>query len=288
VNSPDSIPRFGLRVPGKEYIPRPGAYVILQDERGDVAVVRTPEGTYLPGGGQNPGETPEQAALREVAEECGFQAEILDRIGVADQLAYATAEAKFFEKRSTFFRARVIGRSAATDADHVLAWLSPAAAARELSHESHRWAVGMATGASGAAREAAASGPAWFGAGGWRPVLVCLGLLVALGPLRPTSAASVAHHGRVVFLWWMPAVVLLALGIAGMKRGRRWLLGLAAFWLAAVFLMHPVCDAIPPEEVGSFETVVSLQKRADQGEPFCRIGGCWYQCKSWLARQFFF
>jgi hypothetical protein len=72
------------------------------------------------------------------------------------------------------------------------------------------------------------------------------------------------------------------------EAGRRWLLGIAVIWLALVFLMHLVCDAIAPEEERIFETVTSLAKRSEQGEPFCRIGGRWYQCKSWLSRQFFF
>jgi ADP-ribose pyrophosphatase YjhB (NUDIX family) len=288
VDSSGSIPRFGVRVAGEEYLPRPGAYVILRDALGAVAVVRTPEGTYLPGGGQHPGETLEQAAVREVAEECGLQAEILGRIGVADQLAHSAAEGKFFEKRSTFLRGRVVGRAVASEADHVLCWLSPAAAEEELSHESHRWAVRREAGAQEGAPEPAGSRPSRGGAARWPPLAVCLGLLAALGPLHPSAAASVAHHGRVVLLWWTPAILLLAGGIARMRRGRRWLLALAAFWLAAVFLMHPVCDAIPPEEVASFEAVMSLQERAGQGEPFCRIAGRWYQCKRWLARQFFF
>jgi hypothetical protein len=42
------------------------------------------------------------------------------------------------------------------------------------------------------------------------------------------------------------------------------------------------------EEEAGFETVLSLRIRAERGEPFCRIDGRWYQCKSSLSRQFFF
>jgi len=55
-----------------------------------------------------------------------------------------------------------------------------------------------------------------------------------------------------------------------------------------VLMAHPVCDLIPAESQKDFETVRSLEERAQQGEPFSRLEGRWYQCKSWLSRQFFF
>jgi 8-oxo-dGTP diphosphatase len=134
------IPTFGERVPGQEYVDRPSAYVILRDGS-RIAIVRTPLATYLPGGGQDPGESPERAALREVAEECGLQAVLVDKLGVANQYVYSVEEGKFFMKGSTFFRARVIGTAIATEPDHETLWVTPEEAQRELSHESHRWAV---------------------------------------------------------------------------------------------------------------------------------------------------
>ena len=134
------IPTFGERLPGQEYVNRPSAYVILRE--GDrIAIVRTPLATYLPGGGQDPGESPERAALREVAEECGLRAELIDRFAVANQYVYSIEEKKFFMKGSTFFRARVIGTAVATEPDHETVWVTPEEAQSELSHESHRWAV---------------------------------------------------------------------------------------------------------------------------------------------------
>jgi len=56
----------------------------------------------------------------------------------------------------------------------------------------------------------------------------------------------------------------------------------------SLFLAHPVCDEIPAAIQSNFETVKTLEERAQLGEPFARIGGKWYQCKSWIARQFFF
>jgi 8-oxo-dGTP diphosphatase len=137
----ESIPAFGRRVPDQEYVPRPSAYVVVRDPQGRFAVVKTPIGVFLPGGGLRPDETPEEAAARESAEECGLRVETSTLIGVADQYVYSAPEETFFAKRSTFVRASVTGSVASSEADHTLCWLSAQDAERSLSHESHRWAV---------------------------------------------------------------------------------------------------------------------------------------------------
>jgi 8-oxo-dGTP pyrophosphatase MutT (NUDIX family) len=54
------------------------------DVRGDELLVITPAGkkvTGLPKGGMEAGETPEQVAAREVREEAGVQAELVEKLG---------------------------------------------------------------------------------------------------------------------------------------------------------------------------------------------------------------
>ncbi len=54
-----------------------GAYGLVFDSRGKVLVVRTENGRcYLPGGRMEPGESPREALSREVAEECGWGAQV--------------------------------------------------------------------------------------------------------------------------------------------------------------------------------------------------------------------
>ena len=54
---------------------RAGADALVQNERGDLLLVRrADDGRWaMPGGWVDPGETPEQAVVREVAEETGLQ-----------------------------------------------------------------------------------------------------------------------------------------------------------------------------------------------------------------------
>ena len=86
----------------------------------------------------------------------------------------------------------------------------------------------------------------------------------------------------------MPSIALLAPGVMRKWPGRRIVLVAASLMYFAVYLLHPVCDEIPEAVKGNFETVRTLEERARQGEPFRRLDGRWYQCKSWLARQSFF
>ncbi|MBI4660965.1 MAG: NUDIX domain-containing protein [Verrucomicrobia bacterium] len=63
-----SIPDFGVALPGCSYELRPGGYAVLRDGTGRIAVVVTSHGCFLPGGGQEAGESPVQALRRETIE----------------------------------------------------------------------------------------------------------------------------------------------------------------------------------------------------------------------------
>src|ERR1044071_7251963 len=103
------IPEFGPRIEGVRYALRPGAYAIVHNDAAQVAVIRTPAGLYLPGGGIEGDESPEEALLREAQEECGMVVRIERLLGMADQLISLTAKSLFICKRGTFFTAAVAG-----------------------------------------------------------------------------------------------------------------------------------------------------------------------------------
>jgi 8-oxo-dGTP diphosphatase len=139
------IREFGTPVAEAEYHLRPGGYSVIRRTNGEVAVVTTPGGCFLPGGGREADETFEQAAIREAREECGLQIEIVGHIGVADELDYSEEERKHFRKRCTFFLAAVKAENfPPMEADHKLLWISTNDAATRLSHGSQRWAVAEA------------------------------------------------------------------------------------------------------------------------------------------------
>lgn len=137
----DAIPEFGDAEPGAHYILRPGGYAVIFDASGHVAVIATPRGYHLPGGGQNGDEPLSETTVREVREEGGLEVRIVDRIGTADELVYAPREGLHFRKRGNFFLAEVVGYGVGKEPDHRLEWMPAEQAASELVHGSHRWAV---------------------------------------------------------------------------------------------------------------------------------------------------
>lgn len=154
-----SIPEFGTPVAGAEYTLRPGGYVVLLNRAGAVAVVVTPAGCYLPGGGQEAGESPEAAAVREVEEECALWIFLGDTLGVADELAFAADEGRHYRKRGKFFLAEPVCRSRPGEPEHVLRWLPPHEALAALGHASQRWAVEAACRRKGGWRPPAIDAP---------------------------------------------------------------------------------------------------------------------------------
>ena len=138
------IPQFGDVVTGAEYVLRPGGYAVIFDDAGRIAVVRTPAIFALPGGGQDPGESPEAAAVREAREECELAIALGPLLGVADEMEYFRGERKYYRKRCTFFVARAENLGGACETGYTLHWFTPPEAIKQLGHGSQRWAVGEA------------------------------------------------------------------------------------------------------------------------------------------------
>lgn len=145
MTGPKPIPTFGTRLAEVDYVLRPSSYALFANSVGWLGLVRTPKGIFLPGGGQDAGETASQAAVREVLEECGLEIEVTHSLGMCDQLAYSPQEGGFL-KRSSFFQATILRAGGSGEDDHHLEWISPEIAVRELTLGSHRWAVGRMVG----------------------------------------------------------------------------------------------------------------------------------------------
>jgi len=136
------IPEFGDRKPDEVYVPRPGAYGLILNGEGRIAVMQTPRGDFLPGGGTEGDESPEETLVREVREECGFSVEIIERLGEAAEYR-STAGHEFSIRKECVFFAATVGDEcgATTEANHTLIWLEPHEVERRLAHGSQRWAV---------------------------------------------------------------------------------------------------------------------------------------------------
>ena len=141
----EDFPEFGGQEPCAQYIIRPGGYLVVRNSQGEIAVLSTPQGFFLPGGGQDDGESPAQAALREADEECGLRVQLSGLLGTADELVFAASEEKYYRKRCVFFSAVFVGSEEGGEVDHQLVWMVAEEAASQLSHQSQAWAVSKAS-----------------------------------------------------------------------------------------------------------------------------------------------
>lgn len=135
---------FGSKLAGAAYRLRPGAYALVFDERGRVALVFEEGEWYLPGGGIEPGETVEQALLREVREECACAARVGEAFAQALEFVENRAGERF-EVLAHYYRAEFIDTPSVT-------WLAPDEACARTRRRSDAWAIGLAAAHRGPAR----------------------------------------------------------------------------------------------------------------------------------------
>jgi 8-oxo-dGTP diphosphatase len=133
--------QFGKKIDGIDYTDRPGAYAVIFNDRQQVAVMKTPRGFFLPGGGTD-GEEPAAALAREIIEETGMGVHILKEIGNAAQFCFSPNRRGGLNKKGTFYVAAFTGKlEEPSEKDHELVWLAIEEAKTHLMHDFQKWAV---------------------------------------------------------------------------------------------------------------------------------------------------
>jgi 8-oxo-dGTP diphosphatase len=136
--SEDHMPEFGTPWLRPGVIGRHAAYAIVRDDGGRVLAVRGPGGLFLPGGGREADETLEEALVREVLEETGYE---------VSSYTHRCTAVQHFEAGGTRYRMIAeffvvsLGARVVADAEHETSWLHPEDSLVDWYHESHKWAV---------------------------------------------------------------------------------------------------------------------------------------------------
>jgi 8-oxo-dGTP diphosphatase len=131
---------FGQPIPGARYWRRAGAYAVIPDGQGRVAMARHKGRLHLPGGGLDGGESHDAAVLREVREETGLVVAVDRWFAEAEEYAWSESLGPFL-KAGRFALARVVERVADPLVGHELVWATLPEVEREVVGPSQAWAV---------------------------------------------------------------------------------------------------------------------------------------------------
>jgi len=108
----------------KEYFKRPGAYAIIKNVDNLIAVIKTEKGFFLPGGGIENEESPDECLKRECLEEIGAKISGLNYFASGNYYFYSTTLNVNMESVGHFFTCKIDKFiKTKTDIDHELIWL---------------------------------------------------------------------------------------------------------------------------------------------------------------------
>jgi len=131
---------FGSPEPNVQSSERRAAYVVITRD-GKVALIKSGQKHFLPGGGSLPGETPEATVVREVQEELARAVRLLCRLGEATQYFYSADDDRHYKMLAVFFVGQFTDDVYIGAGEHQMDWLPVTRIEQACFHECHAWAV---------------------------------------------------------------------------------------------------------------------------------------------------
>jgi len=126
----------------KEYVKRPGAYGIIKNVDDLIAIIKTKTGFFLPGGGIENEESPEECLKRECLEEIGATISVLNNFACGNYHFYSTTLNINIESVGYFFTCKIDKfLETKTEIDHKLVWIKPEEAILLLYLDNQKEAV---------------------------------------------------------------------------------------------------------------------------------------------------
>jgi 8-oxo-dGTP diphosphatase len=122
------------------YFDRKGAYLIaLKEDK--IAVIRTPKGYFLFGGGINEDEQDEECIHRECLEEIGYSVEIDQFIGSAETYCEHPKIGYFYPIQNYYFGELKEAIKEPIEIDHVLEWVPYEKIKNNMFLKMQNWAI---------------------------------------------------------------------------------------------------------------------------------------------------
>lgn len=128
--------------PTINYISRPGAYGLIINEAGSIAIVKTSKGYFLPGGGIEANESEEDCLIRECLEEIGMKIKVIKKTSASTYFFSSTNLNKHLEIIGHFYECQMENiLDIKSEDDHELIWFKANEAVASLYLENQRQAV---------------------------------------------------------------------------------------------------------------------------------------------------
>ncbi|MDQ0194582.1 NUDIX domain-containing protein [Paenibacillus wynnii] len=132
---------FGDNIDGITYRDRPGVYAVIEKEN-KIAVVKTKDRIFLPGGGIEGAESYQECLRRECSEELGCDIEVGYYIGNAAQYTFSFKDKQPLKIIGHFYFVTITGlNNLKIEDDHELVWLSSDKAIQSMDVEFQAWAI---------------------------------------------------------------------------------------------------------------------------------------------------
>ncbi|MGL5978007.1 MAG: NUDIX domain-containing protein [Erysipelotrichaceae bacterium] len=136
------VTTFGEKLAGIAYRKRKGAYLIIENSEGHIALVQTPTGYFLPGGGIESNEDHQTCLLRECLEEIGACIQVERFVCEAQEFRFSETYIDYIQVIGAFYTGSIMGAlQQPSEPDHQLVWVSREQADTLLLLQVQRYAL---------------------------------------------------------------------------------------------------------------------------------------------------
>lgn len=133
---------FGTKLEGQTYRERQAVYGLLINDKNQLAIVKTPRGNFLPGGGLKNEENHNDCLKREFLEETGLVIEVGDYLGSAILYDFGPIIQQYLKMVGHFYEVNFTGlMQEKIEDDHELVWIDRVVAERSMLLEHQSWAI---------------------------------------------------------------------------------------------------------------------------------------------------